>query len=104
MSKFIQSIIYHMKESARIIWTICLPAFVALIIGSTVPLYTLEGKPYQYLVSILLCFLSIIFLIIAIIAFMYYFKCTWQKEHPYDEYKSVGQYKKWWQWWKWNKK
>jgi hypothetical protein len=71
-----------MKEIARRLWEICFSAFVVLIVGSTAPLYYLNGKWYQYLVSFFLVFLALVCLVISIVAFRYDFKHTWGKEHP----------------------
>ncbi len=71
---FIKRIIQHMKEIARMLWTICFPAFIALILGMVQVLIFLEGKSYQKSVLILLASLALLCLTIGIIMLIYDFK------------------------------
>jgi membrane protein YdbS with pleckstrin-like domain len=75
----LKRIIRRMLEFARRLWSICIPAFAVLVVGGCAPLYYLDGKWYQLLVSIIVWFLALICLIIAIITLNYDFRITWQK-------------------------
>ncbi len=75
-----------MKEIARTVWTVCIPAFVALILGIIPILVYFEGKSYLNLLLILLGMFAIAFLTIAIIAFLYDFKHTWKKAHTFHDF------------------
>jgi uncharacterized membrane protein len=68
-----------MLEFARRLWSICIPAFAVLAVGGCAPLYYLDGKWYQYLVSIILWFLALTCLIIVIITLTYDLRVTWRK-------------------------
>jgi membrane protein YdbS with pleckstrin-like domain len=72
-------IIRRMLELARRLWSICIPAFAVLAVGGCAPLYYLDGKWYQLLVSILLWFLALMCLILAVITLTYDFKITRRK-------------------------
>ncbi len=80
MLSLIKRIIRRVKEIARTIWTVCFSTFAVLTVGGCAPLYYLNGKSYQFLLSIIIWILALICLVIAVIAFIYDFKTTWQKD------------------------
>jgi uncharacterized membrane protein len=72
----------HMKEIARIVWSVGFPVFAVFAVGATTPYCFLQGEWYEYLISGLLALMAIICLIISIYAFIYDYRQTWLKEHP----------------------
>jgi len=79
MLEFMKRIIRRMNQYARRLWTICFSAFV-LLIGFTIQaLISLDGKPYQKLVLILLAILAFVCLIIALYTLSYDTITTFRK-------------------------
>ena len=68
-----------MLELSRQLWQIFAPSFAVLAVGGCAPLYYLDGKSYQLLISIILWSLSFVFLIVAAIALAYDIKDTLKK-------------------------
>ena len=82
-------IIHRVLELARRLWQIFVPAFAILAVGGCAPLYYLDGKWYQLLVSITLWFLALICLIIAVIALTYDIKDTRRKDYE-EKHREVN--------------
>jgi hypothetical protein len=68
-----------MFELARRFWSIYIPAFAVFAVGGCAPLYYLDGKWYQVLISITLWTLALFCLIISIITLNYDFRVTWRR-------------------------
>jgi|WetSurMetagenome_2_1015567.scaffolds.fasta_scaffold121874_3 hypothetical protein len=69
-----------MLELVRRIWITFLSVFAVLAVGGCAPLYYLDGKKYQLLLSIVLWSLALICLVVAIIALTNDIKDTRKKD------------------------